>query len=114
MKLLLTPLCNTQVYYTKHYKITIAFILLLSYFNLGMKYISHNIDIPYIPVLTNKSTVTIQAFVSVKDINISVSFNKLQFNTFLKTFSEFCLICAYCYAIKKIKNNYLCILSVFG
>lgn len=74
---------------------------MLSYFNLGMKYISHNISVPQITPLINKSIVTIQAFVGVKDINISVSYDKLQFNTFLKTFSEFCLRCMYCYAIRK-------------
>lgn len=62
---------------------------------LGMKYISHDISIPSIPLLMNKSIVIIHAFVSLKDIYISVPFNVSEVNKFIKEFSLFCLTCMY-------------------
>ncbi|XP_050056969.1 uncharacterized protein LOC114132611 isoform X5 [Aphis gossypii] len=59
--------------------------------NSGMKYISNDISIPLIPPLTNKSIVTIHAFISLKDIYISVPFNKAEVDKFLKDFSVYCL-----------------------
>ncbi|XP_026816248.1 uncharacterized protein LOC113555865 isoform X3 [Rhopalosiphum maidis] len=59
--------------------------------NSGMKYISNDISVPLIPPLTNKSIVTIHAFISVKDIYISVPFNKAEVDKFLKDFSVYCL-----------------------
>lgn len=60
---------------------------------LGMKYLSYERIIPQIPPLTNKSTVTIHAFISLKDIYISVPFNKSEFELFLKNLSAHCLNC---------------------
>lgn len=60
-----------------------------------MKYISPDINIPQIPILTNNSIVTIYAFVSLKDISISVNYDKLEINNFLNDFSAFCMTCKY-------------------
>ncbi|XP_022162076.1 uncharacterized protein LOC111027893 isoform X7 [Myzus persicae] len=57
----------------------------------GMKYISNNITVPLIPPLTNKCIITIHAFISLKDIYISVPFNKTEVDKFLKDFSVYCL-----------------------
>jgi len=74
------------------------FIFILSNANskfLGMMYISHDISIPQIPPLTNKSIVTIHAFVSLKSIYVCVDVDKSQLNKFMRDFSEICLICTY-------------------
>lgn len=63
------------------------------FLNLGMKFISHNISIPQISPLINKSKVVIHTFLSVKEIYISVSFNKSEVQKFLKDFSVFCSTC---------------------
>lgn len=60
-----------------------------------MKYISHDISIPQIPPLTNKSVVTIHAFVSLKSIYVGVAVDKSQLNKFIRDFSEYCLIRTY-------------------
>lgn len=60
-----------------------------------MKYISNDITIPLIPQLTNKCIITIHAFISLKDIYISVPFNKDEVDMFLKDFSVYCLTCEY-------------------
>lgn len=70
--------------------------------HLGMKPISHEISIPQIPPLTNKSVVTIHAFVSLKNIYVSVNVDKSELTKFVKDFSELCLICMYLINIKKI------------
>lgn len=70
-----------------------------------MKYISNDISIPLIPPLTNKSIVTIHAFISLKDIYISVSFNKAEVNKFLKDFSVYCLTCMYFKSKNKINYS---------
>ncbi|XP_060870995.1 uncharacterized protein LOC132945306 isoform X4 [Metopolophium dirhodum] len=57
----------------------------------GMKYISNDITVPPIPPLTNKCIITIHAFISLKDIYISVPFNKAEVDKFLKDFSVYCL-----------------------
>ncbi|KAL4112570.1 hypothetical protein QTP88_016325 [Uroleucon formosanum] len=57
----------------------------------GMKYISNDITVPLIPPLTNKCIITIHAFISLKDIYISVPFNKVEVDKFLKDFSVYCL-----------------------
>ncbi|VVC36208.1 Hypothetical protein CINCED_3A022077 [Cinara cedri] len=56
-----------------------------------MKYISLDISIPQIPLLTNKSIVTIYTFINLKDISISVTYNELEINKFLSDFSVFCM-----------------------
>jgi len=72
---------------------------------LGMKYISNDSSVPQIPPLTNKSIVTIHAFISLKDIYISVPFNKAEVDKFLKEFSVYCLTCTY-FKTKKKKINW--------
>lgn len=64
---------------------------------LGMNHISHEISIPQIPPLTNKSIVTIHAFISLKSIYIKMPFDESNINKFLKDFSVFCLTCMYIY-----------------
>uniref|UniRef100_A0A2H8TG30 Tudor domain-containing protein 1 n=1 Tax=Melanaphis sacchari TaxID=742174 RepID=A0A2H8TG30_9HEMI len=59
--------------------------------NSGMKYISNDISVPLIPPLTNKSIVTIHAFISLKDIYITLPFDKTEVDKFLKDFSVYCL-----------------------
>lgn len=69
-----------------------------------MKYISpHDISIPSIPPLMNKSIVTIHAFISLKDIYISVPLNVSEVNKFMKDFSVFCLTSMY---ILKLQLNF--------
>lgn len=63
-----------------------------------MKYIPHEISVPQIPPLTNKSIVTIHKFVNLKSIYI-MPFDKSNINTFLNKFSEFCLNCMYFFIV---------------
>lgn len=63
--------------------------------NLGMEPTSLDISIPQIPPLTNKSIVTVHAFVSLKNIYISVPINKPEFEKFLKDLNIFCITCMY-------------------
>lgn len=73
--------------------------IILLYFNiilnLGIEYISPDINIPQIPLLTNKSIVTIYAFISLNDISVSVVYNQLEMSRFLNDFSVFCMTCMY-------------------
>lgn len=71
----------------------IIFLYIILY--LGMKYISPDINIPHIPKLTNKSIVTIYAFINLNDISVSVVYNQLEMSRFLNDFSVFCMTCMY-------------------
>lgn len=87
-----------------------------------MKYITHDIiSIPQIPPLANKSIVTIQAFVSLRDIYISVvPYDRSEVDKFLKEFSMFCMTCMYYFnlnikkSIPKVNTLYIVLSLCFS
>lgn len=75
---------------------------------------SLDISIPQIPPLTNKSIVTIHAFVSLKHIYVSVPINKPEVDKFIKDLNIFCITCTYFFVIIFLEIGYILNLSIFS